>query len=331
MTPIGAEKAGTEDGEVPPWAGGITKGDDGWYFEGRLKVPFAEFDPEKNGRRPDPFADDKIQYTITAQNMDQYSEKLSDGLKALLKQYPEDVKFNVYPSRRSVSYPNSLLAVQKEVAQTAHLENDGNTLVGARGAFPFPIPKSGLEVMWNHGVKWSGSVEHYRYKSYLVTAAGRPVLTNKANAYYEYPYWDSSIDNPEGVIFKVLDDTIGPPNRIGEGTMGWHYLDKTKGQPAWIYVPGQRRVKLAPEVAFDGPNTNLAGAAVIDECYMFNGSFERYDWKLVGKKEMIIPYNNYRAQFWTKTKNLLGPKFLNIDPHALRSPSGLGRRRDSES
>jgi hypothetical protein len=318
LTPIGAEKAGTKDGMIPAWTGGITKGADGWYYDGKLKVPFSKFDPKKSGYRPDPFADDNILFTVSAQNMNQYKEKLTTGLQALMAKYPNEVKLNVYPSRRSMSYNDHLVETQKKVALTARLEKDGNSLVGCWGAFPFPIPKNGLEVIWNHTVNWSGTVEFYRYKGYLVTAAGRPVMTNRANAYYEYPFWDPNPSvadkDTESIIFKVLDDTIGPVNRVGEGTIGWHFTDKTKGGPAWIYLPGQRRVKLAPEVSFDGPNTNLAGQAVIDECYMFVGSPERYDWKLIGKKEMLVPYNNYKAQFWTKTLDLLGKKFLKPEP-----------------
>ena len=75
LTPVGAEKAGSADGLVPAWTGGITKGKDGWYYEGKLRVPFSKFDPKKMGHRPDPFADDKILFTVNAQNMAQYGRQ----------------------------------------------------------------------------------------------------------------------------------------------------------------------------------------------------------------------------------------------------------------
>lgn len=316
LTPIGAEKSGSSDGVIPEWTGGIVKGSDGWYYEGELKVPFAKYNPQKNGLRPDPFGDDKVLYTVTSGNANQHADKLSPGLKELLKKYPEDVKLNVYPSRRSMGYSDRMIEMQKKYSKTAHLEKDGRKLAGARECIPFPIPKNGLEAIWNASVRWSGTVEAFRYKSFMVTASGRPVLTNEAIGYMEYPYWDPTTTKTD-TIFMVMDDVVGPPNRVGEGTMGLHPLDKAKGgQPVWQYLPGQRRVKLAPEVSFDGPNFNVAGAGVIDEVYMFNGSPERYDWKILGKKELIIPYNNYKAQFWTKSSDLLGPRFLN--PEAMR-------------
>ena len=312
LTIVGAEKAGSKDGFIPAYTGGITKCAGGWCYEGKLVVPSAQFNP-KSGKRPDPFANDKPIFTVTAQNMAQYSNMLSDGLKAVMTKYPNDVRLNVYPSRRVFSYPETVYDLQKKVAQTAKLEKNGEKLVGARAAFPFPIPKTGLELYWNHHVAFRTGklLEQYIYKSWLVTAAGRPVMTNQSNGHIEAPYWDPS--SKEEIIWKDLDEVTGPPNRAGEGTLGWHLLDVSGAMPNWQYLPGQRRVKLAPEVSFDGPNFNLAGAGVIDECYMHTGGPNRYNWKLIGKKEMIIPYNNYRADYWMSSADVLGQKYFKSD------------------
>ncbi len=60
------------------------------------------------------------------------------------------------------------------------------------------------------------------------------------------------------------------------------------------YLPGQRRVKAAPDVAYDTPNPGTAGATTYDDAFMFNGAMDRYDFKLIGKKEMYVPYNAYK-------------------------------------
>ena len=64
---------------------------------------------------------------------------------------------------------------------------------------------------------------------------------------------------------------------------------------AWLYNAGQRRVRRAPQVAYDGPGTAADGLRTSDNFDMFNGAPDRYDWKLVGKRELFIPYNNYRV------------------------------------
>jgi hypothetical protein len=73
LTPIGAEKAGNADGSIPAWTGGQTTAVPGF-------VP--------GGHYPDPYADDRPLFTITAANAQQYRDKLSPGQLALLQRYP---------------------------------------------------------------------------------------------------------------------------------------------------------------------------------------------------------------------------------------------------
>ena len=76
LTPFGAERAGNADGSIPAWDGG-------------LKATPAGIDYKPGGFMPNPFADDKVLYSITAANMDQYAGKLNEGQKAMLKKYPD--------------------------------------------------------------------------------------------------------------------------------------------------------------------------------------------------------------------------------------------------
>jgi len=89
-----------------------------------------------------------------------------------------------------------------------------------------------------------------------------------------------------------------------------------KGRKAWQYLTGQRRVRLAPAVNFDTPNPGVAGTSTYDDSFIINGSPERFDWKLVGKKEMIVPYSSYDFVFQRELKDTLGEKF--IDPEVVR-------------
>jgi hypothetical protein len=65
-----------------------------------------------------------------------------------------------------------------------------------------------------------------------------------------------------------------------------------KPRQAWQYLPGQRRVRKAPTLGYDTPSDVNSGMEYYDESYIFLGDLDRYDWKLVGKKELYIPYNN---------------------------------------
>jgi hypothetical protein len=92
-------------------------------------------------------------------------------------------------------------------------------------------------------------------------------------------------------------------------------LDQAKeSRRAWIYNPGQRRVRRAPNVAFDNPGTNADNLRTTDQFDMYNGSPQRYDFKLVGKKEMYVPYNSYRLQSEkVKYSELLTKNHINQD------------------
>ena len=65
---------------------------------------------------------------------------------------------------------------------------------------------------------------------------------------------------------------------------------------------------------FDNPGTAADGLRTSDQFDMYNGSPERYDWKLVGKKEMLVPYNAYKLH-WAKTKpdDVIKPLHINQD------------------
>ncbi|MBL8420784.1 MAG: DUF1329 domain-containing protein, partial [Dechloromonas sp.] len=82
LTPTGATKAGSSD--IPEWKGGLTTPPAGWK-------------PEQG--YTDPFANEKPLFTITGANADQYKDKLSAGVMALLKKYP-NFTMPVYPTHR---------------------------------------------------------------------------------------------------------------------------------------------------------------------------------------------------------------------------------------
>jgi hypothetical protein len=82
---------------------------------------------------------------------------------------------------------------------------------------------------------------------------------------------------------------------------------------AWQYLPGQRRVKLAPDLAYDTPNSGSGGTSTYSDTFVFNGAMDRFDWKLVGKKEMYVPYNGYKLMYAKDIKPALTANHINPD------------------
>ena len=280
LTPMGAEKAGNAAGTIPAWTGGLTS-------------PRAGF--KAGGHYPNPFASDKPKFTITGANADQYKDQLSPGQIAMLKKYPT-WKMNVYETRRTASFPKGHYDQTIANATKATLAAGGNGIVGTTGGIPFAIPKNGLEVIWNHLTRYRGEAYATNWSQAAVTRDGNytPVRFE-----YEYEFHYGSLEKKpneieQGKLFNFLQSITAPARLAGQILLVHEFTDQVKTpRNAWTYNPGQRRVRLAPNVAYDNPGTASDGLRTNDDFLMFNGATDRYDWKLIGKKEMYVPYNSY--------------------------------------
>lgn len=297
LTPLGAEKAGNKDGSIPAYSGGLTTAPAGFK--------------KGSGVRPDPFADEKPLFSVNAKNMAQYADKLTEGVKTLMKKYP-GYRIDVYKTHRTAAYPKWVNDNTIKSAGKASTSSDGNTIKNAHACYPFPIPKSGAEAMWNHLLKF-GPTERGRGQSYVVDANGRAIMASESVVEIEYPYWDTKKTSIDYYRFLKLSFK-GPARRAGEGILKIDPLNTTENPVrAWLYLPGQRRVKLAPDLGHDAPDAATSGATTFDDNFVFNGSLERFSWKLVGKKEMYVPYNSYKMAYHSKPAELYKPNHLNPD------------------
>ena len=299
LTPVGAERAGNKDGSVPEWKPKPQKG-------------------SLIGEYPSDAAIDaeKPLYTITKANMAKYADKLSAGHKRLLSQYPS-YKMNVYPSHRIINWPEPVLKATIENATRADLIGTDDP-VGAVLGFPFPIPKSGAEPIWNHKLQWRGEAVTRFNNQMIVQPSGEFQLTKIVE---DVSFSYASVKNPVPLskdnkeFLKYLSRTVAPPRLAGTYIL---VLEKAstgnEGRAAWLYSPGLKRIRRAPTVCCDNPYEGTDGHQFYDQVDMFNGALDRYNWKLMGKREMIIAYNSHRiAGPKTKYKDMAKPKHLNQD------------------
>jgi len=301
LTPVGAEMAGNADGSIPPWD---SKG---------TPVP-ANF-VAGSDNYVNPYADEKPLYTIDGSNWKQYAEQLTPGTQGLFEKYAADgYKIHVYPTHRGTIRPDWYYANTFKNATGATLVEDGQKIDSNLPGVPFPIPQSGLEALWNHMIRYAEDSQ-LQYDVYYVGANGKPVLSTNGSAVQVFPMFkspDKVVGETPWALLRINYDA--PARRAGEILLvhepGADY-SKGKGRKAWQYLVGQRRVRLAPSVSFDTPNPAVAGTSTYDDAYVYNGSPERFNWTLVGKKEVIVPASNYDMIFQAKVEDLLGEKFLN--------------------
>jgi len=280
LTPMGAEMAGNADNSIPAWK----------------PLPKNAGSVDARGFLSNPYASEQPLFTITAKDVDKYKDKLAPGQYAMFKRYPETFKMPVYPSHRGATVPDDVFAAIKKNATTTNLVSGGNGLENFDTAVPFPIPKSGVEVIWNHITRYrGGSVTR------LVTQA-----TPQPNGSYSLVYFqdqfvfrdkmkDYDPKNPGNILFYFKQKVTAPARLAGGVLLVHETLDQVKEpRSAWVYNAGQRRVRRAPQVSYDGPGTAADGLRTSDNLDMFNGAPDRYDWKLEGKKEMYIASDSYK-------------------------------------
>lgn len=300
LTPYGAEMAGNADGTIPQWQGG-------------LPTDAGKID---NGFREDPFSGEKPLFVIDASNYSQYESKLSPGQIALFKRYPSTYKMPVYQTHRSVGLPDSLAADIKQNAVSSKLVEGGNGLENFKSAIPFPIPQNGLEVIWNHMTRYRGGKLKRQTSTIVPQENGQFVPTNLVETFAyvdQLKGHDPSV--PNNVLFYYMSKITEPARQAGDVLLVHETLNQVK-EPrlAWLYNSGQRRVRRAPQVAYDSPGQSTDGLKTSDGLEIYNGAPDRYDWQLVGKRELYIPYNSYKAGSASiDYKTFIQPGHLNPD------------------
>ena len=301
LTPLGAIRAGNADGTIPAWEGGITS-------------PPASYQPGIH--HPDPFPADQPLFTITAANVNQYQANLSPGQVALFERYPETFRMPVYETRRTASLPQRIYDRSIANAASAQLNEDGNGVLDSGEGVPFPIPQSGLEGIWNHLLRYRGDTVYRVTGQAVPTVNGAYTMVKIVeNMLWSYSLRGVSTDTIDNKLGYFLQEVTSPPRLAGSVLLVHETLNQAaEPRKAWIYNPGSRRVRRAPQVAYDNPGTASDGQRTSDQYDMYNGAPDRYHWELVGRRELYIPYNSYRLHNPANTfDDIIRPGHINPD------------------
>jgi len=311
LTPMGSPVAGN-GGEIPAWTGGLTRED--WP---------AGYEPGL--RHPNPFPNDRPQFVITGENYQDYADQLSVGQIATFERYPETYFMRVYPSRRSASFPERVYEATIENAATAEQVAGGEGVVNASVGFPFPLPQTPYQLMWNHKLKFKG-IGGTRYNNQVAptTSGAYQLVKLREEILGLYYKTGATIEEINNILLYFFQEVESPARLAGNILLVHETLNQIE-QPrqAWIYNPGQRRVRRAPNVAYDNPGTASDGLRTNDMTDMFNGAMDRYNWEIVGKREMYVPYNSYEAHSGDVTVDdltmagHLNPEYMRYELHRV--------------
>jgi hypothetical protein len=297
LTPFGAIRVGNEAGTIPPWDGGTTRTPAG-YQAGKPLI--------------NPYAGEKPLFTITAANVSRYQNKLAAGVVLKLRTLP-GYRLDVYPSHRNFAAPDYIYQAAIANAGRAHLSNNGQDVEGAELSIPFPVPHNGNEAIWNHLLRWRGPQVRRTDTEAVINSDGNYALSRTA-AKILFAY-NTPGDHSNKINDYVFIELLAPPRNAGGIDITRDFTNPFE-QPrqSWVYNPGERRVRRAPKISYDTPIGDTDGLETVDDLDLFNGALDRYNWKLVGRREMYVPYNCYDLQQPTHTyRQILGPTYINPD------------------
>ena len=238
----------------------------------------------------DPYASDKPKFTITAQNFEQYKDNLTPGQIAMLA-LSDSYRLPVHETRRSAAMPQHVYDAAARNATQTNMVRGGNGLENFEKAVAFDPqgrPGSRLE-------------PHHRYRG----GSARRVIAQAT------PQVNGSFSLVKFVDEVVYTDTLTDYNPDKHGNVLFYLSSRSPSRPAWPATccwytrprPGegtahgvdlQRRPApyAAPRRSPMTPGHRADGLRTSDNLDMFNGAPDRYDWKLIGKKEVYIPYNS---------------------------------------
>lgn len=299
LTPVGAERGPNTSGTIPEWTGG-------------LKTPPKDW--RKGEVETNPFPDDQSLFVITGENYHLYRDKLSDGHIRMLEQYGPEFFMPVYQTRRTAAFPEHVYDKSRENAVKAELLDNGNGVRNTIMTSPFPIPDNGLEVIWNHILRYRGTEVAFRSASATPQTNGsyNPVV-NDYEYFFAYSKKGAELEEIDNKIFYLKTDTISPSALAGTITLVHETLDQIRSpRLAWRYDAGSRRLRRSPNLAYETDLPNSSSLRSVDQKDMYNGAPNQYDWTLKGKRELYVPYNAYRLHDESvKPDDVIRPNHIN--------------------
>jgi hypothetical protein len=309
LTPLGGERAGNAAGTIPAWDGGMAQ-------------PPANYQPGMH--HPDPYSADAPLYQVNSQNLAQHQAQLPDGLKQLLEQNP-DYFLNVFPTRRSAAAPQRIYDATRFNAERAELISGGNGVEGVASGIPFPLPQTGQEAIWNHIMRYRGDQIRFVTNQAAVLSSGAfNLLKLEREIYFVYGRDGVSPQDLDNTLFFYKYKVVAPSKLSGSALVIQETLDQVLAiRKAWRFNRGERRVRRLPMLAYDSLQPDTNGMATADQVDSYNGAPDRYEWTLVGKQEMLVPYNSYAvhqkgiAYDTILRSNTVNPELLRYELHRV--------------
>ena len=277
LTPLGGERAASEDGSVPAWQGGLASAPPCYQAGGRYCDPYA-------GERP--------YLTINASNLDEWRDRLSAGQIEMIQRHPDSYRIQLYRSRRSFANPPAVYEAARENAKSATLAPSGREVRDASVAIPFPITRDGLEMVWNHRLRYRGPGSRRWLQQAVVSGSGEAQVIDFLEDLH-FPY-GRGLELDDFMALYWLRVSIAPENLAGAITLIHDSLNHVE-EPSLAWQRGTEDQIMVRDRSHGFDHFALLSSTLRmdDQLDTWFGNPERYTWRVINKQPMVVPYNSY--------------------------------------
>jgi hypothetical protein len=241
---------------------------------------------------------------ITDQNLDKAKDLLSPGMQWCVQRgWPITVS-----EPRRIEWPRAYKEATEKYSGQVKLSPDGNDVLNYVAGLPFPNidpkdPRVAQKIMWNYGYNFSATddVDLRNFDADTGSVPDKGAMSVERHFlldHFRRLFWTGRLyvepkpekPNPNGYraqqgLYPILE----PFDLKGVGALGNRYIESTKQDDSWLYLPSLRRVRRLSTAqrsdALFGQDTD------VDSYYGYAGQVGWMDWKYLGEKEVLAAFH----------------------------------------
>jgi hypothetical protein len=236
---------------------------------------------------------------IDKSNIDQVAEFMPASYVEIYKNPekwggpPEGNYFNIVPYRQIIE-TKGMIAATKKYSPMVKTDVEGKIINYAEIAgFPFPDPKTGLEIAYNTECQTRGDTYHMNWKGGVVDPRKRSV--RPSDQIFKEMFFIHRVDvdprpailkNPKGYHKGQFLHFNKPSEMHNSRLIVMKFIDEIKEYSSYLYYSEFRRIRRLSQAertnAIDGSDQ------IYDDGNMWDGYLSRNSYKFMGKKELFL-------------------------------------------
>jgi len=241
---------------------------------------------------------------ITADNVDKLKGLISPGMEWCIKWgFPVTIA-----EAKRIEWPKAYREATEKYSSQVKLTSDGLTVQNYVAGLPFPNldpqdPQMAHKIMWNWEYKYHSTddVDLRNFDADTGSIAKDGPMTVERHFlldHFRRLFWNGRLyvdpkpekPNPNGYrgqqgLYPILE----PFDLKGVGALGNRYLDSSKQDDSWLYLPSLRRVRRLSTAqrsdALFGQDTD------VDSYYGYSGHIAWMDWRYLGEQDTIAAFH----------------------------------------